>query len=186
MVNLLHSQAARPDGKLSHWVERGQTWIVAVDYDSGRRVVFGRDGAPEARLADAVVASCSVPGWYSPVVIDGRRYVDGGVRSATSLGLVAGQDIEEVCVLAPMASLVADRRYAPHLRLERRVRSFFTHALLRDVRALRAMGVKVTVLTPGPEDLAVMGINLMDPRRRLAVLETSLRTSASGSSPRAA
>jgi NTE family protein len=34
------------------------------------------------------------------------------------------------------------------------------------------------VLTPGPEDLAVMGANLMDPRRRRAVLETSLRTSA--------
>ena len=31
---------------------------------------------------------------------------------------------------------------------------------------------------PGPEDLAVMGANLMDPRRRRAVLETSLRTSA--------
>jgi NTE family protein len=43
---------------------------------------------------------------------------------------------------------------------------------------LRAAGIGVTVLTPGPEDLAVMGANLMDPRRRRAVLETSLRTSA--------
>jgi NTE family protein len=32
------------------------------------------------------------------------------------------------------------------------------------------------VLTPGPEDLAVIGANLMDARRRQAVLETSLRT----------
>jgi NTE family protein len=36
----------------------------------------------------------------------------------------------------------------------------------------------VTVVTPGPRDLAAMGINLMDPRRREAVLELSLRTSA--------
>jgi NTE family protein len=34
----------------------------------------------------------------------------------------------------------------------------------------------VTVLTPGPEDLAAMGANLMDSRRRQAVLETSLRS----------
>jgi NTE family protein len=51
-------------------------------------------------------------------------------------------------------------------------------ALLREAWALRAAGIAVTVLTPGPEDLAVMGANLMDPRRRRAVLETSLRTSA--------
>ena len=38
--------------------------------------------------------------------------------------------------------------------------------------------IRVTVLTPGPEDLAVMEANLMDPRRRRVVLETSLRTSA--------
>ncbi len=185
MVALLHSTAPSC-AAASHWVQGGQTWVVAVDYDTGERVVFGRPGAPPARLADAVIASCSVPGWYQPVVIDGRRYVDGGVRSATSLGLMASERVDEVCVLAPMASLVADRRYAPHLRLERRVRSLFTFMLLRDIRALRAAGVKVTVLTPGPEDLAVMGVNLMDPRRRQTVLETSLRTSASAFLPSAA
>lgn len=185
MVHLLHSLAPRP-AAAPHWVEPGQTWVVAVDYDTGSRVVFGRPGEPQARLADAVVASCSVPGWFAPVTIDGRRYVDGGVRSATSLGLVATEGIEEAWVLAPMASLVADRPYAPHLRLERRVRALFTRALLRDVRRLRAAGLKVTVLTPGPEDLAVMGVNLMDPRRRLAVLETSLHTSRRARLARAA
>jgi NTE family protein len=62
--------------------------------------------------------------------------------------------------------------------VEPRLRALITMALLREVRALRAAGIGVTVLTPGPEDLAVMGANLMDPRRRRAVLETSLRTSA--------
>src|SRR5258708_28851254 len=58
------------------------TRIVAVDYDSGRRVVFGRPGAPPARLAEAVVASCSLPGWYEPVVIGGgpRAQRGGGGR----------------------------------------------------------------------------------------------------------
>ena len=53
-----------------------------------------------------------------------------------------------------------------------------TRGVLRQARALSAEGKRVTVLTPGPADLAVMGINLMDPRRRQAVLEVSFRTSA--------
>jgi NTE family protein len=80
---------------------------------------------------------------------------------------------------APMASVAAGPLpRQPLERLERRLRALITKALLREVRALRAAGIGVTVLTPGPEDLAVMGVNLMDPRRRRAVLETSLRTSA--------
>ena len=176
MVRLLHANV--PCMASPHWVDR-PTWIVAVDYDTGRRVVFGRPGAPQVSLADAVVASCSVPGWFAPIEIGGRRYVDGGVRSATSIGLVAREGIDEVWVLAPMASLTADLPWVPHRRLERRVRSLFTYALMREVKALRASGIKVTVVTPGPEDLAVMGVNLMDPRRRQAVLDTSLRTSSS-------
>jgi len=179
MVHALHCHAhgvpvsAEPPA----WVHR-ETWIVAVDYHSGRRAVFGRPGAPPARLPDAVVASCSIPGWYQPAVIGGRRYVDGGVRSPTSLGMLARAGVDEVFVLAPMASVVADRPRMPHERLERQLRALLTMALLREVRALRAAGITVTVLTPGPEDLAVMGVNLMDPRRRRQVFETSLTTSA--------
>jgi NTE family protein len=184
LIHALHQRArqdarqeAAAPGSPPHWVD-GHTWIVAVDYHSGRRVIFGREGAPSATLPDAVVASCSIPGWYEPAVIDGRRYVDGGVRSPTSLGVMAQADVDEVYVLAPMASLVPDRPARPHERLERRLRRLFTRALLREAQALRSRGIRVTLLTPGPEDLAVMGINLMDQRRRLAVLETSLRTSA--------
>src|SRR5580704_775159 len=179
MVHALHSHAyglpvsAEPPA----WIG-GETWIVAVDYDSGRRAVFGRPGAPAARLPEAVVASCSIPGWYQPAVIGGRRYVDGGVRSPTSVGMLARAGVDEVFVLAPMASVAADRPRMPHERLERQLRALITMTLLREVRALRAAGIAVTVLTPGPADLAVMGVNLMDPRRRRQVFETSLTTSA--------
>jgi NTE family protein len=182
MVQAVHAHAYRhmvPPGAPADWVGGGRTWIVAVDYDRGRRVFFGRPGAPRARLPDAVVASCSIPGWYEPAVIGGRRYVDGGVRSPTSLGALARAGVDEVFVLAPMASVEAGRLpRMPHERLERRLRTLITMALLREVRALSSAGIRVTVLTPGPEDLAVMGANLMDPRRREVVLETSLTTSA--------
>jgi NTE family protein len=156
----------------------GRTWIAAMDYDTGRRVLFGHPTAPRASLADAVVASCSIPGWYEPARIGGRRYVDGGVCSATSLSVLGGTDVQEVYVLAPMASTEPDHPLQPHLRLERRVRQLLTRLLLREAKALGAQGKRVTVVTPGPRDLAVMGANLMDPKRRQAVLEVSLGTSA--------
>jgi len=149
-----------------------------MDYETGRRVPFGRADAPVTTLADAVTASCAIPGWYAPVVIDGRRYVDGGACSSTSLDLLAGQGLDEVFVIAPMVSFAVDAPGSVAGRLERRFRRALTSRLLREAAKVRAAGTRVTMLGPGPEDLAVIGANLMDPTRRHEVLETSLRTSA--------
>jgi len=130
------------------WAD-GRTWIVAMDYDTGRRVLFGRPGAPPASLTDAVVASCSIPGWYEPARINGRRYVDGGIRPATSLGVLRGTDVDEVYVLAPLASTEPDHPLQPHLRIERRIRQLITGALLCQARTLGAEGKRVTIVTPG-------------------------------------
>jgi len=166
------------DGPGRDWPQRGETWIMAVDYESGRRIAFGRSGAPGASLADAVVASCSIPGWYEPKIIDGRRYVDGGICSGTSLDLLSRADLDEAYVLAPMASYALDNPRSPAARLERVFRRIITLGLTREVRKVEAKGTTVTVLTPGPEDLAAIGANLMNPASRRQVLETSLRTSA--------
>ena len=160
------------------WLRRDGVWVVAMDYDSGRRVAFGRDGAPSARLDEAVMSSCAIPGWYAPVSIGGRRYVDGGTLSSTSVDLLAAEGLDEVYVLAPMAAFVSDQPRRLAARLERRVRRQVTRRTVHEARLVGRSGTSVTVLAPGPEDLTVIGANLMDPSRRLAVLETSLRTSA--------
>jgi NTE family protein len=129
-------------------------------------------------VPDAVVASCSIPGWHEPQLIGGRRYVDGGVRSVTSLSVLSGTDLREVYVLAPMASIEIDYPLQAYLRIERPLRQMITYSVLRQARALAAQGMRVTVLTPGHQDLSVMGINLMDGRRKEAVLEASFVTSA--------
>lgn len=163
------------------WVPGAPLWVVAVDYDTGRRTVFGRAGGPRSTVGEAVLASCSIPGWFAPQVIGGHRYVDGGVASATSLGLLArpgAPELDEVYVLAPLASYAYDRPRDPLAGMERGVRCLLTRCLDVEVRAVRATGMPVTVLTPGPADLFAMGGNLMDPRRRGQVLDTALATSA--------
>jgi NTE family protein len=177
-------------GAVDSWPAAPRPWIVAADYRTGRRVVFGQDASalaanraprPERRasLADAVTASCAIPAWYPPQVIGGIPYVDGGTVSNASTDLLLGTPVEEVFVLAPMASVEVDRPRTALTRLERLVRRAITKTIMADVARLRAAGVRVCVVTPGPEDLAVMGVNLMNPARRTEVFETARRTSAS-------
>src|SRR3954447_24320664 len=66
------------------WVEHPSFWAVATDYETGKRVAFGREDAPQAEIEDAVAASCAIPGFFRPVKIGGRRHVDGGGCSPPS------------------------------------------------------------------------------------------------------
>jgi NTE family protein len=169
--------ARRPGGRSRPpgWPTK-QTWVVAVDYQTGQRVVFGQAGSPPAALSEAVVASCSIPGWYEPKTIGGKRYVDGGVYSVASVDLVATSRLDLVYVLVPLGG--HERGGDPGLLAQgewvlRRVVSGWV-----DIEAakVRAGGARVVVVTPGSEDLDAMGRNLMDPSRRRRVLETALRT----------
>lgn len=160
------------------WAPHPATWIVAMDYETGRRVPFGRIGSPLAPLRDAVMASCAIPGWYQPVQIARKRYVDGGVCSPTSVDLAAKLGLDEVVVLSPMTSLSYDSPDAVAARIERRFRRLVTKRVVGELKKVAATGTKVTFLGPTAEDLTVIGANLMDPRRRTEVLECSLRTSS--------
>ncbi|RSM77325.1 patatin [Kibdelosporangium aridum] len=72
--------------------------IVAVDAETGEPRVF--DNSSGVNLVDAVAASCAVPMVWPPVTIDGRRYVDGGIRSTHNADYAA--DYDKVVALLPM------------------------------------------------------------------------------------
>ncbi|WP_160311149.1 patatin-like phospholipase family protein [Streptacidiphilus anmyonensis] len=163
-------------GMDDHWPDNPALRVVAVDLDTGTRVLFGTPGAPPTDLASAVTASCALPSWFEPVRIDGSRYVDGCAWSDTNLDLLAGEELDEVFVLAPTCARETDHPHSIPARVERRLRRGSTARLLREAVAVRDAGALVHVLVPGPEDLAAMGANLMAPQHRLTVLETSLRT----------
>lgn len=165
-------------GMADRWPANPALRVVAVDVDTGLRVLFGTPDAPRTDLAMAVTASCALPAWFAPVGIDGRRYVDGCAWSDTNLDLLAGDGLDEVVVLAPTAARHTDRPRSLAAQVERRLRRVATGRLLREAQLVRDAGTRVRVIAPGPEDLAAMGANLMDPLHRLTVLETSLRTTA--------
>jgi NTE family protein len=139
---------------------------VAVDRDSGRRVVFGAPGAPDATVAQAVQASCSVPWMFAPMRIDGREYVDGGIWSNTNLDVAPAGRLTQVLCLNPIASL--DIAIASPFGL---LRAIAGSTATLETLALRGRGAKVRMIGPTRDIARVMGPNLMDPSHREIVLE---------------
>jgi NTE family protein len=160
------------------WTEHPNTWIVACDYTSGRRVPFGRDGSPRADLTDAVAASCAIPGFYRPVVIGGQRYVDGGMYSASNLDLLAGRDLDLVICLNPTSTLAPLSSLNPLDRVADAVRKGAGRRLGYEARKVRAKGTEVVLIQPLEDDLALMGRNLMRRKGRHDVIVTAQRTVA--------
>ncbi len=136
--------------------------ICAVRLDSGKRLVFGAPGAPQTDVATAVAASCAIPGYYRPVMIDGVPYVDGGVHSPTNADLLVGAGLDLVVVSSPMSAA----RGAIRRAVDFAARAAFRRRLGVEVGALRRSGTPVVVLQPSAEDLPLMGLNGMNPRRR--------------------
>jgi NTE family protein len=126
--------------------------IVAVDCESGATKVF--DSASGVKLVDAVAASCAVPGIWPPVTIDGRRFMDGGVRSSDNADLA--KDAARIIVISPLGLGSPLPTPLP----------------LREVVAeLRAGGAEVTVIEPDKASREAVGLNPLDPATRLPAAE---------------
>ncbi|WP_433497210.1 patatin-like phospholipase family protein [Sphaerimonospora sp. CA-214678] len=123
---------------VKEWPDR-ELLITSVDTETGEFVVWTREsGVP---LVLAVASSCAVPMIFPPVEIGGRRYMDGGVRSATSADLAAGATT--VIVLEPLGHLT------PRAALE---------------AELEKSGASRThVIHPDDATIAVFGEDVLDP-----------------------
>ncbi|MFD5107655.1 patatin-like phospholipase family protein [Streptomyces cinereoruber] len=121
--------------------------VTAVDAATGELVAYGADaGVP---LADAVTASCAVPGLWPPATVGGRRLIDGGIHSTANAHLAAGY--ARVLVVAP------DGRGSKVIP-----------APERQGADLAAAGARVEVITPDADSRAAFGRNALDPAHRAA------------------
>lgn len=135
------------------WPERDLR-VTAVDAESGEFTVFTAESGVD--LAAAVAASCAVPTVWPPVEIDGRTYMDGGMRSTANVDVALGA--ERVVVLAPLPRSLS-KKTSIRAQLE------------------RVAPREWSVVTPDPEALAAFGKNLLDPARRRVAAEAGLRQS---------
>ena len=137
---------------------------TAVDAETGAFIVW--DGGNQAELSRAVASSCAVPCVFPPITIDGRRYIDGGMRSATNADLAEGHDRVLIISLMGASRLGSP----PDPRLER-----YRRRMEDELGVLADAGGTVEILTPDHEAADVLGVNLMDSSRALAAAETGIR-----------
>ncbi|MFK0234671.1 patatin-like phospholipase family protein [Streptomyces vinaceus] len=126
------------------WPER-RLVVTAVDALTGELAAFDRESG--AGLLDAVSASCAVPGVWPPATVGGRRFIDGGIRSATNADLASGYG--RVVILAPMA---LGSRLVPSPAAQ--------------AARLREAGARVLLITPSAQARKAFGRNVLDPARR--------------------
>ncbi|HEX4187764.1 MAG TPA: patatin-like phospholipase family protein [Solirubrobacteraceae bacterium] len=147
----------------------GRLRIVAVELETGRRVVFGAPGAPEVSVAAAVQASCAIPGVFRPVSAAGRSYVDGGAWSPTNLDIARVQRGDRVLCLNPTGSLRPAKG-----SLVGAIGPVSRGIAATEALVLRDRGASVTAINPDAASSAAMGVNLMNPTRRDGVIEAGL------------
>jgi NTE family protein len=157
----------------------GRLRIAAVDRRAGRRVMFGSPGAPDATVAQAVEASCTVPWLFAPVSIGGREYVDGGVWSPTNLDAApAGRDTHVLC-LNPTAGINGSHS------LVAVARNMARSAVSFETLALRRRGALVQTFWPDAESAAAMGADFMNHEPRSRVLAAGYRQGLTIAAPQA-
>jgi NTE family protein len=149
-----------------HWPDGLR--ICAVRRTDGARVVFGRPGAPTARLAPAVLASCAIPGYFTPVTIDGTEYVDGGVHSATNADVLKTDALDLVVIVSSLSAPRGSANGADGL-----LRRTVHRRMEREVARLEAAGTPVIRLEPGPESRRAMGLRAMAEDRGPRVIEAA-------------
>jgi NTE family protein len=140
------------------WPERPFA-CTAVDASDGSFVVWNRESG--IGLARAVASSCSVPGIFPPITIRGRRYIDGGMRSATNADVAKGYGA--VLVVAVTV------RVTDPIMAER-----FSKPLENELKILRESGSQVELIKPDDASLDAFGMNLMDRSQRPAAAKAGL------------
>jgi NTE family protein len=146
------------EGQADAWPQRNFA-CTAVDAESGEFVVWSADS--KIGLARAVASSCSVPGVYPPITINGRRYIDGGMRSGSNADLAAGHDL---VVVVGLRAAAADPEMAARMRAP----------LEKELQVLRDGGARAELILPDDASVAAFGLNLMDGRARPAAAKAGM------------
>jgi NTE family protein len=85
-----------------------ELYLTATDLDTCERVVFGVQGSEDVPISTAVRASGALPMVYTPVRVNDRELIDGGIVSTTNLDIAIQAGAKLVVVINPIVPFVND------------------------------------------------------------------------------
>ncbi|MDQ3783801.1 MAG: patatin-like phospholipase family protein [Actinomycetota bacterium] len=159
----LEATRARLEADLPRAWPRQGLHLCAVDLEAGRRVVFDKRWTQDVPFADAVLAAIAIPGFFPPVQIGNRPFVDAGVVSTTSLDVAVELGCDTILCIAPLGyrfdGMTSPRD--PKLWPALAVRSIFARSLRRSLGQARDRSVSALVIRPGLTEVRRHGSNAM-------------------------
>src|SRR6478609_3157105 len=178
---------ADPDRTNDFRLLDNELYLTATDLDSTERVVMGDGEWMDVPISTAVAASGALPMLYEPVRIDGREFIDGGIRSTTNIDVAVEHGAKFIVVINPVVPYVNDlRKRIPTIMgtRARRVSDMgFTAIGNQAFRLLsherlhiavqhweeRYPGVDIILIEPEFDDELMFGTSIMDYSARLEI-----------------
>ena len=176
-----------PDRTNDFRLLNSELYLTATDLDSTERVVLGEDEWSDVPISTAVAASGALPMIYEPVRIDGREFIDGGIRSTTNIDVAVEHGAKFIVVINPVVPFVNDFRKRIPTVMGTRARRLsdmgFTAIGNQAFRLLsherlhiavqhweeRYPGVDIILIEPEFDDELMFGTSILDYSARLEI-----------------
>jgi NTE family protein len=176
-----------PDRTNDFRLLNSELYLTATDLDSTERIVMGEGEWMDVPISTAVAASGALPMIYEPVRVNGREFIDGGIRSTTNLDVAVEHGARFIVVINPVVPFINDfRKRIPTIMgtRARRVSDMgFTAIGNQAFRLLsherlhiavqhweeRYPGVDIILIEPEFDDELMFGTSILDYSARLEI-----------------
>lgn len=170
--------------------------IVATNFDTAERRVFGEYRDSPVPISEAAAASAAIPMLYAPRHIGNNVYMDGGLRSTTNIDVAIAHGAKLVVCINPLVPYVHDIRHliptATGLPSRHVSQKGFPHVAAQSFRIMAAAQVQkelelishahpdvdVILVEPRRDDEHLFVFNLMDYASRERIARHAFETVA--------
>jgi NTE family protein len=164
-----------------------ELYLTATDLDTTERVVMGEGEWAEVPISSAIAASGALPMVYTPVELNGRQFVDGGIRSTTNVDVAVERGAKFIIVVNPLVPFVNDFRHQIPTVFGTRARRIAdmgfaaignqAFRIMSHDRLHRAVeqwneaypGVDIILVEPEADDELMFGTSILDYSARLRI-----------------
>jgi predicted acylesterase/phospholipase RssA len=171
--------------------------IIAADIETDRRVDFSRTSTPNVPISRAVAASTCIPLLFRPVEIEGRHYVDGGIKGQAAIDIAIDSGAELIVIvnglvpldtaaIAARSSVESGPRSIIDLGLRaignQVLRGILHDSLIDHLRSMRGQHPEVDfiLIEPRPDDEKMFFHEVMSFSAQMIVLQHGYETVTGG------